>query len=156
MRPRTAFPLVTTREPMFFTRNQSAALLMLASGSIVATSAPFRLRMVSTVIAASLELPAPPRGLSSKDERAPFPIDWQRTDLGGERSEGDPIGAAPMKWNQCVENMPWNSPFRCPCSVRVRVTGFSFMEFRFCMAFMRTLPHLLAVPFEHKDAQPRG
>src|SRR6516162_6220517 len=38
MRPRTAFSLVTTSAPMFFTRNQSAALLMLASGSIVATS----------------------------------------------------------------------------------------------------------------------
>src|SRR5215831_12899724 len=40
-------PLVTTRAPMFFMRNQSTALLMLASGSIVATSAPFCLRMVS-------------------------------------------------------------------------------------------------------------
>src|SRR5262249_31420009 len=76
-RPRTAFPLVTTRAPMFFTRNQSAALLMLASGSIVATSVPFCLRMVSTVIAASPELGAPQRD-TSKRERAPFPIDWKR------------------------------------------------------------------------------
>jgi hypothetical protein len=51
--------LVTTRAPMFFTRNQSAALLMLASGSIFATSVPFCLRMVSTVKAAAPELPAP-------------------------------------------------------------------------------------------------
>src|SRR4029450_12875574 len=47
MRPRTEFPLVTTRAPIFFARSQSAALLMLASGAIVATSVPFRLRMLS-------------------------------------------------------------------------------------------------------------
>src|SRR5262249_11454265 len=46
---------------MFFMRNQSAALLTLASGSIVATSVPFCLRMVSTVTAASPELSAPRR-----------------------------------------------------------------------------------------------
>src|SRR6478672_9899291 len=47
MRPRTAFSLVTTRAPIFFARSQSAALLMLASGAIVVTSVPFRLRMLS-------------------------------------------------------------------------------------------------------------
>src|ERR1700751_790976 len=47
MRPRTAFPLFTTRAPIFFARSQSAALLMLASGAIVVTSVPFRLRMLS-------------------------------------------------------------------------------------------------------------
>src|SRR5262249_37585901 len=36
---------------MFLARSQSAALLMLASGVIVATSVPFFFRMVSTVIA---------------------------------------------------------------------------------------------------------
>src|SRR5262245_43016747 len=53
MRPRTACPLVTTRAPIFFVRSQSAALLMLASGAIVATSVPFRLKMLSMDIAAS-------------------------------------------------------------------------------------------------------
>ena len=38
---------------MFFACSQSAALLMLASGAIVATSVPFCLRMLSIVIAAS-------------------------------------------------------------------------------------------------------
>ena len=33
MRPRTSFPLVTTRAPIFFARSQSAARLMLASGA---------------------------------------------------------------------------------------------------------------------------
>jgi hypothetical protein len=40
--------LVTTRAPTFFARNQSVALLMLASGAIVATSIPFRSKMLST------------------------------------------------------------------------------------------------------------
>jgi putative tryptophan/tyrosine transport system substrate-binding protein len=40
MTPRTAFPLVTTRAPIFLTRNQSAAFLTLAPGSIIATSSP--------------------------------------------------------------------------------------------------------------------
>src|SRR5580765_2244036 len=53
MRPRTALSLVTTRAPIFFARSQSAALLMLASGAIVVTSVPFRLRMLSMVIASS-------------------------------------------------------------------------------------------------------
>src|SRR5437868_10183576 len=77
MIPSTTFPLVTTRAPMFFTRNQSAALITLASGSIVTTSVPFCLRMVSMLIAASPELAAP-RRLASNHERAPFRIDWQR------------------------------------------------------------------------------
>jgi hypothetical protein len=45
--------LVTTRAPTFFARNQSAALLMLASGAIVATSVPFRCKMLSTSMAVS-------------------------------------------------------------------------------------------------------
>src|SRR5580700_556510 len=53
MSPRIAFSLVTTRAPIFFARSQSAALLTLASGAIVATSAPFRFRMLSMVIACS-------------------------------------------------------------------------------------------------------
>src|SRR5262245_14630393 len=48
MRPRTASPLVTRRAPISFARSQSAALLILASGRIVATSVPLRLRMLST------------------------------------------------------------------------------------------------------------
>src|SRR3981189_2342501 len=47
MRPTTALPLVTTREPTFFACSQLVALLTLASGAIVATSAPFCLRMLS-------------------------------------------------------------------------------------------------------------
>src|SRR3954447_26979027 len=54
MRPRTAFSPVTTRAPIFFARSQSAALLMLASGAIVVTSVPFRLRMPSMVMASSV------------------------------------------------------------------------------------------------------
>src|SRR5258706_16243543 len=50
MRPTTALPLVTTREPTFFAYSQLVALLTLASGTIVATSAPFCLRMLSTDI----------------------------------------------------------------------------------------------------------
>src|SRR5436309_2261974 len=53
MRPRIASPLVTTRAPTFFARNQSAALLMLASGVMVATSVPFCRKMLWTVIAVS-------------------------------------------------------------------------------------------------------
>jgi hypothetical protein len=51
--PVRVFSLVTTRAPIFFARSQSAALLMLASGAIVATSVPFRLRMLSMDIASS-------------------------------------------------------------------------------------------------------
>src|SRR5882672_2179154 len=47
MRPTTALPLVTTREPTFFACSQLVAILTLASGAIVATSAPFCLRMLS-------------------------------------------------------------------------------------------------------------
>src|SRR5262244_2632974 len=57
MRPRTAFSLVTTRAPIFFARSQSAALLMLASGAIVVTSVPFRLRMLSMVMVSSIVWP---------------------------------------------------------------------------------------------------
>src|SRR3954451_3056999 len=53
MRPRTALSLVTTRAPMFFARSQSAARLTLASGAIVSTLVPFRLRMLSMVIVSS-------------------------------------------------------------------------------------------------------
>jgi hypothetical protein len=49
--PRIASLLVTTRAPTFFARNQSAALLMLASGAIVATSVPFLSKMLSTFMA---------------------------------------------------------------------------------------------------------
>src|SRR5215469_8303080 len=51
--PRIASLLVTTRAPTFLARNQSAALLMLASGVIVATSVPFWLKMLSTFMALS-------------------------------------------------------------------------------------------------------
>src|SRR6516162_721395 len=51
MRPRTCSPSVTTRQPIFFTRSQSAALLIVAPGVIVVTSVPFCLRMLSTDIA---------------------------------------------------------------------------------------------------------
>src|SRR2546423_13609537 len=47
MRPTTALPLVTTRDPTFFACSQLVALLTLASGALVATSAPFCLRMLS-------------------------------------------------------------------------------------------------------------
>ena len=62
---------------MFFTLNQSAALLMLASGSIVATSVPFCLRMGSIVMAASPELPQTSlvqssTGAKERNELAPF------------------------------------------------------------------------------------
>src|SRR5262249_53861204 len=60
MRPRTAFSLITTRAPIFFARSQSAALLMLASGAIVVTLVPFRLRIVSMVIACSHRVASPP------------------------------------------------------------------------------------------------
>src|SRR5262245_60716361 len=53
MRPRTASPLVTTRAPIFLARSQSAAVLILASGPIVVTSVPFRLRTLSTDIVSS-------------------------------------------------------------------------------------------------------
>ena len=56
--PRTASSRATTRAPTFFARNQSAALLMLASGPIVATSVPFCIKMFSTFIAVSLCVPA--------------------------------------------------------------------------------------------------
>jgi hypothetical protein len=49
--PTIASVLVTTRAPTFFARNQSAALLMLASGAIVATSVPFFSKMLSTFMA---------------------------------------------------------------------------------------------------------
>ena len=52
--PRTASSRATTRAPTFFARNQSAALLTLASGPIVVTSVPFCIRMFSTFIAVSL------------------------------------------------------------------------------------------------------
>src|ERR1700737_2281186 len=55
-RPTTALPLVTTREPTFFACSQLAALLTVASGAIVATSAPFCLRMLSTDIASSYRM----------------------------------------------------------------------------------------------------
>ena len=51
--PRTASPRVTTRAPIFFACSQSAALLTLASRTIVATSVPFLLRMLSTDMASS-------------------------------------------------------------------------------------------------------
>src|SRR5262249_40091728 len=51
--PRRTSLLVTTRAPTFFARNQSAALLMLASGAIVATSVPFLFKMLSTFMAVS-------------------------------------------------------------------------------------------------------
>src|SRR5215831_7754196 len=54
MRPRITSPLVTTSAPTFLARNQSAAFLMLESGPILATSAPFCLKLVSTVITISL------------------------------------------------------------------------------------------------------
>src|SRR6516225_10846522 len=57
MRPRITSPLVTTRAPTFLARNQSAAFLILESGPIFATSAPFCLKIVSTVITISLCLP---------------------------------------------------------------------------------------------------
>ena len=50
--------LVTTRAPTFFARNQSAALLMLASGAIVATSVPFLSKMLSTFMAVTPCIPA--------------------------------------------------------------------------------------------------
>src|SRR5215475_2925094 len=50
MRPRTASSLVTTRAPIFLARSQSAALFTLASGAIVVTSVPFRLRMLSMLM----------------------------------------------------------------------------------------------------------
>src|SRR5260221_13946553 len=49
-----------TPAPIFFARSQSAALLMLASGAIVVTSVPFRLRMLSMVIASSHRVAWPP------------------------------------------------------------------------------------------------
>jgi hypothetical protein len=44
------------RAPIFFARSRSAALLILASGDIVVTSVPFRLRMFSMDIASSHRL----------------------------------------------------------------------------------------------------
>src|SRR5262245_2938857 len=81
MRPRTAFPLVTTRALKFLTRNQSAALLMLACGSIVATSAPSASEWFqrSQLHLLSCLLPS----VILQDERAPFPIDWQRRSGAG-------------------------------------------------------------------------
>src|SRR5581483_2358020 len=58
MRPRTALSLVTTSAPIFFARNQSAALLMVASGDIVVTSVPFCLRMLSMVMAPPIVWPS--------------------------------------------------------------------------------------------------
>src|SRR5271167_1121086 len=63
MRPRTAFSFVTTRAPIFFARSQPAALLMLASGAIVVTSVPFRLRMLSMDIVSSHRVALPPISL---------------------------------------------------------------------------------------------
>jgi hypothetical protein len=63
MRPRTTSPLVTTRAPIFFARSQPAALLMLASGAIVVTSVPFRLRMLSMDIISSHRVAQPPISL---------------------------------------------------------------------------------------------
>src|SRR6266403_3551485 len=60
MRPRLALSLVTTRAPIFFALSQSAALLMLASGAIVATLVPLRLRMLSMVIVSSHRAAWPP------------------------------------------------------------------------------------------------
>jgi len=54
MTPRIELPLVTTTEPMFFARNQSAALFTVASGAIVVTSVPFNLKMLSTFMASLL------------------------------------------------------------------------------------------------------
>src|SRR6266566_4998548 len=71
MSPRIASPLVTTRAPTFFARNQSAAVLTLASGIIFTTSVPFCLKMLSTVIASDL-LCCPPTSITRlQDQRAP-------------------------------------------------------------------------------------
>lgn len=58
MIPRIASLLVTTRAPTFFAHNQSAALLMLTPGAIVATSVPFRSKMFSTFMTIPLCIPA--------------------------------------------------------------------------------------------------
>src|SRR6478672_11884406 len=71
MRPTTALPLVTTREPTFFACSQLVALLMLASGAIVATSAPFCLRMLSMDI-----------DIASSNRMALLPISSRPRNLG--------------------------------------------------------------------------
>ena len=70
MRPRTAFPLVTTRAPIFFARSQSAALLMVASGAIVVTSVPLRFRMLPRSLGNSIMV----RSMNQPDE-----MKWIRT-----------------------------------------------------------------------------
>src|SRR5215470_18448118 len=75
MRPRTASSLVTTRAPIFFARSQSAALLMLASGAIVVTLVPFRLRMLSMVIACSHRVESPPISPRGEQVREPVLLD---------------------------------------------------------------------------------
>src|SRR5277367_4844175 len=75
MRPTTALPLVTTREPTFFACSQLVALLTLASGAIVATSAPFCLRMLSMDI-----------DIASSNRMASLPIS-SRPAIGGHTME---------------------------------------------------------------------
>src|SRR5580692_3469209 len=72
MRPTTALPLVTTREPTFFACSQLVALLTLASGAIVATSAPFCLRMLSMDI-----------DIASSNRMALLPISSRSPATGG-------------------------------------------------------------------------
>src|SRR5215208_762843 len=76
MRPTTALPLVTTREPTFFACSQLVALLTLASGAIVATSAPFCLRMLSMDI-----------NIASSNPMALLPISSRPPQLGGHAME---------------------------------------------------------------------
>src|SRR5580704_16743871 len=76
MRPTTALPLVTTREPTFFACSQLVALLTLASGAIVATSAPFCLRMLSMDI-----------DIASSNRMALLPISSRPPQLGGHAME---------------------------------------------------------------------
>src|SRR5262245_372019 len=88
---------------MFFTRSQSAALLMLASGSMVATSVPFCLRMVSTVTAVSPALSAHQGDWPPRRKRGPFTMDWQ---CAQPRSSILPAVAGPSKFVSQITQSP--------------------------------------------------